>query len=313
VFFVFFMIAYVLRKEGVDKEGSKQLGIMTLGAIVGSVIIYLPNIIRGDFWQSLYFLAYRLGITKETLASISPLASAAIILVVATVIIGILYVIARYGPKFMEKMNSMDEAYRNKRCAVTIGKITLAVMVIVGIFLVYTIVAKSNTMENIGSKIVMLISIFSVFLEIYLAYRLLMLKDINDHTKVVTIMFLSALAVILWTPAASYVIVIIPFICIYAAMVDNKFVKPCLVFMGLMALTEITAFLSSPTSLMLAITGNIDPLIPMYRYLTGDWILGFSTSNAITLVFLIPAFLALLYLSFKWYYARYKEGTLWTS
>ena len=305
VFMIFFLVAYVLRKEGLDAKGVICVLKAIAGAVLALILIYLPNIIRGDFWQSLYFLAYRLGITRETLASIGPLTTAAIVIAFAAVIGAIAYITARYGQRFMDYMKSMDERERNLKVAKLFAKIAAAVIIILAIIMLIRVFIKPPTLESGGSELVLLVCVFSIFLELYLAFRLLMLKEM-DTEKVFTIMFLSGIAIIIWSCAASYTVVMIPFMCIYAGMIDRRFVRPYIVFSVLYAITEITAFMLSPTSLIIHVLGQgISVILPVYELLANPMLLGFSGASIITVAVGIPAFISMLYISFKWYYEYY--------
>ena len=307
IFMIFFLVAYVLRKEGVDKNGVRKVLEAIAGAVVMFVLIYLPNIIKGDFWQSLYFLAYRIGITRETLASISPLMTVAIIAVLVLIIGIIAFVISRYGPRFMEKMNSLDEGKRNKDAAKWIARVMAVVLVLVAI----VSIIKTDSLEGGAFKLVLLVCVFSLFLEIYLAFRLLMLKEMNDK-NVITLLYLSALAIIYWPCAISYTLIFIPFVCIFIAMVDEKYKKWFIIFAVLATFCEITAYLLSPTSLFVQLGIGIGSLVPLYDFMANPWILGMTGATILTAIFEIPAYITMLYLSFKFYWERKKEGRLWT-
>lgn len=307
LFMIFFMIAYVLRKEGVNDKGMRKLLEAIAGAVVAFVLIYLPNIIRGDFWQSFYFLAYRIGISRETLASISPTMSVLIVGLFLFLILLITFIVSKYGPKFTEKMNSLDEAKRNKDAAKWIAAVMAVVLIIVAI----VSIIKTDSLEGGAFKLVLLVCVFSLFLEIYLAFRLLMLKEMNDK-NVITLLYLSAMAIIYWPCAISYTLIFIPFVCIFIAMVDERYKKPFIIFAVLATLCEITAFLLSPTSLFVQLGIGIGPLLPLYDFMADPWILGLNGATVLTAIFEIPAYIAMLYLSFKFYWERKKEGRLWT-
>ena len=310
MFMVFFLVAYVLRKEGLDTKGV----ICVLKAIAGAagafVLIYLPNIIRGDFWQSLYFIAYRLGITRETLASIGVGTTVVLILMFVAIIGLIAFAVARYGERFREHMLSMDERERNLKVAKVLGKTALAVIILMGIVLLIRSITGPVTLESGGSEVVLLVCIFSIFLEIYLAFRLLMLDEMDDR-RVLTIMFLSGIGIIIWACAASYTVVMIPFMCIYAGMVDQRFLRPYIVFSILYGISEITAFMLSPTSMIIYILGmDISVILPVFRLLADPMLFGFSGAAVITIFFGVGSYLSLIYISYKWYreyYERWKS------
>lgn len=307
VFMIFFLVAYVLRKEGLDSNGVKCVLKSIGGAIGAFLLIYLPNILQGDFWQSMYFLTSRLGISREALSSIG-VGSTIIIVAALVIFIGLVaFMVARYGNRFMERMNGMDERERNIKAAKVF--IVAAVVVILGVGALMILKAFANVggPEFAGSELVLIVSIFSVFLEMYLAFRLLMLKEMTTE-KVFTIMFLSGIAIILWTSAASYTIVMLPFICIYAAMIDNRFVRPFIIFTVLYTLTEASCFLTSPTSMIIHLLDmDISVILPVYEMIANPMIFGISGALVLTVVVGWPGYLAMLYISYKWYRGYYER------
>ena len=76
-----------------------------------------------------------------------------------------------------------------------------------------------------------------------------------------------------------------------------------------MALTlqEITAFMTSPTSLILALTGNVDVMIPIYEFLALPVVWGIPGSYFLIFVAII-GYLSILNLSYKWYSEYYHGG-----
>ena len=307
VFMIFFLVAYVLRKEGVDSKGVKCVLAATGGAIGAFILIYLPNILRGDLWQSLYFLASRLAVSKETLSSIGAGATALIIAAVAALILLVAFVVVRYGKVFIERMNAMDERVRNLKAAKVFAvAAAVAILAVVAMFVAKALLNADGPAFG-GSELVLLVSVFSVFLEMYLAFRLLTLKEMTTE-KVFTIMFLSGIAIILWTSAASYTVVMLPFICIYAAMIDRRFVKPYILFTVLYTLTEASSFILSPTSMIVHLLDmDISVILPLYEMIANPVFLGISGAMVITVVLGWPGYLAMLYISYKWYHGYYER------
>ena len=306
LFFIFFLVTMVLKREGIGINGIRKLSIAIAGTIVGFVIIYLPNIINGDIWMSLYFIAYRIGLTKETLATIGPVESAVIITALLLFIFVFLFVIYRFGPLFIGKMEKMDEKERNYKVAKILLTISLVLIALLGIYILVDAIVNPKGLESVGLKGVILFCIFSVFLEIYLAFRMLMEKDLDDR-KIMTYLFLTALSVILWPCAPSYILVELPFVIIYCTIIDGKYIRPFIILSLMVTLQEITAFLASPTSLILQLTGNVDPIIPIYEFLTRPVLLG--VDGTILLGFTaITGWLSIIYLSYKWYSEYHRGG-----
>ncbi len=301
VFMIFFLVAYVLRKEGLDAKGVKCVLKSVGGAIGAFLLIYLPNILRGDFWQSVFFLTSRIGISRETMSSIGVGTTIVIIVAIAAFIGLVAFIIARYGNRFMERMNSMDERVRNRKAAKGFAIAAAIVILAVVALMVVKGLTTTEGPTYAGGELPMLVSLFSIFLEMYLAFRLLMLKDMTSE-KVFTIMFLSGIAIVLWTSPASYMIIMLPFICMYAAMIDNSFVKPYLIFTIFYTLTETASFILSPTSMIIHLLDmDISVILPLYDIIANPVFFGISGALVITVVMGWPGYLALLYISYKWY------------
>ena len=302
VFFIFFLIALVLKQEGIDRNGAKKLGMAVIGAITASVAIYLPNIARGDFWESLYFLAYRMGITRETLAGIGLMKTVIILSALTVIVVAVLWVISRYGQRIVESL-------KDKK--VTVAK-TLAV--IAGLMMaayafklaISVITGNTSSFESVGMAIVTIITIFSVFLELYLAYRLLII-DVPTDKQVITILMLSALAIILWPSAPSYILIMFPFVLIYACSVDGDYLLPTVLVSVFVALKEITAFVVSLTSISVftdlidvsVMIGGFEFLVYPVLIVPGSWLLD---GPAVVL-----SYLSVMYVSYKWY-SHYLRG-----
>ena len=306
LFFAFFLIALVLKKEGIDLNGVKKLAVAIAGIAVGTVLVYIPNIIRGDFWQSLYFIAYRLGLTREMLASIGPVGTIVILTSLIALIAIVLFAIYRFGPKFIEKMDSMDEAARNRKVAKILLVIALILIAGVGAVLLINTMKDPLGIVSVGTKGVALICIFSIFLEIYLGFRMIMEKEMTER-KTLVYLFLTALSVILWPCAPSYILVVLPFVVIYCVTVDTRYVKPYLILSIALTFQEITAFMTSPTSLILALIGNVDVMIPIYEFLALPVVWGIPGSYFLIFVAII-GYLSILNLSYKWYSEYYHGG-----
>ena len=306
LFFIFFLVAFVLKKEGLDMNGIRMLATAIVGSIVGLVVVYIPNIINGDFWLSLYFLAYRIGLTRETLASIGPTATVAIIAALILAIVIFLFVIYRFGPVLAEKLERMDKKERDRKVAKILLYTSLALIAIAGVVILVTTLKNPQGLESFGLKGVLLICIFSIFLEIYLGYRMLMSEDFDDK-KVITYLFLTALSVILWPCAPSYYLVVLPFVIIYCAIIDIRYIRPYLLISLALTLQEITAFMTSPTSLILMIVGNVNIMIPVYEFLALPVIMGITGSALLGFVAII-GYLSIINISYKWYSEYYRGG-----
>lgn len=304
IFFIFFLIALVLKQEGIDKNGAKKLGMAIAGAIVATVVIYIPNIARGDFWSSLYFLAYRMGISRETLAGIGTTQSIIIIGALAVVIIAFLFIISKFGERIVSSLKD-----KKKEVAKVLGIVAAAVIILYAIKLLLSVIRNDTSgIESAGMSVVTMITIFSVFLEIYLAYRLLIIDKPTDK-QILTILMLSALAIILWPCAPSYSLIVLPFVIIYACTVDERYIIPSILLSVFMAFKEITAFTTMLTSLSLY-TGLIDPaiIVGIFEFLVYPVIMGIPGSWFLDAPAAVLSYLSLIGISIIWYYEYYRRS-----
>ncbi len=303
LFFAFFLIACVLKKEGVNADGAKCLLKALAGFFVTAAIVYIPNIANGDFWSSFYFLAYRLGIDRGMLSSIGPIETAVVFTAIAVLIAAVLLIAAAYGERIMAYAHSIDPKVRDHKVAVFLAVIALLLIVAL---LVRTFLSADGLL-SLGFGGVAAVCIFSIFLEVYLGYRLLM-SERDDGTFRMTLLFLTATAVILWPCAPSYVLVMVPFIIIYAVTVDTGYVKPYIVMSVALTLMEITAYMTSPTSLIMALTGDVSVMVPVYEFLAYPVFMDITGTTVLTAVFGSIAYFSVIYIPFRWYRAYYREG-----
>ena len=130
----------------------------------------------------------------------------------------------------------------------TVGVIAYTIIVIAG--------SPSNraldTMSALGFKAVMLLSIYTILLEIYLAQRLLF-SDRENGCCTYTILFLSSMVIFLWPPLPQYVVVAIPFMIVYAIVVSERMTRPFMIFSVSMTAYE-------------CVLGNVTALLPIAVY-----------------------------------------------
>lgn len=306
LFFAFLLIAFVLKKEGVNLNGARKLLKAVVGFFATAVIVYIPNIVNGDFWDSFYFLAYRIGIDRGTLNSITPMQTAMIIAVTLMIVILVLVIIAKYGERIMAYAHTVDPEVRNRKVATVL--LAVALLLIVASFVRTILSSEELSFTSLGFGAVAAISIFSIFLELYLAYRLLMSENDGDAHRL-TFLFLTATAVILWPCAPSYVLVMVPFVICYAVISDTSFVKPYLVMSIAMTFMEITAYMTSPTSLIMALTGDVSVMVPVYEFLALPVLGGITGTMILTGITGTIAYLSMIYIPFRWY-REYRRGNV---
>ena len=245
-FLIFFLVAYVFRREGIDRRGLKHLLNAIAGSISATFVILLPTIIEGQFWESLYFLTSRVGLSTEFLYSISTPTVLTICIVTFTIltIIGLWIHRTKY-PSIKNHLRSMDPKVRDRNAVrLLIGLGILATVMVVTYSTISVIDSVGATfmgfVTNLGMKVVMLISVYTMIIEMYLAYRLLVAKEMDDRT-VFSILMLSSVVIFLWPPLPQYVVVIVPFLIIYLTVVDSRFKRPFYIFVIAMTLYELFA------------------------------------------------------------------------
>ncbi len=237
------------------------------------------------------------------LSSIGPIETAVVFTAIAVLIAAVLLIAAAYGERIMAYAHSIDPKVRDHKVAVFLAVIALLLIVAL---LVRTFLSADGLL-SLGFGGVAAVCIFSIFLEVYLGYRLLM-SERDDGTFRMTLLFLTATAVILWPCAPSYVLVMVPFIIIYAVTVDTGYVKPYIVMSVALTLMEITAYMTSPTSLIMALTGDVSVMVPVYEFLAYPVFMDITGTTVLTAVFGSIAYFSVIYIPFRWYRAYYREG-----
>ncbi|MGN1045196.1 MAG: glycosyltransferase 87 family protein [Candidatus Methanomethylophilaceae archaeon] len=307
VYLIFFMCAYVLREEGLDRKGLRALLRSVLGALIALIIIQIPAFINGQFWESLFFLTDRIGISTEVLNSVT---SPGMIpyLIVAIIVVGAVlwYIDRRTEGIYIKRIAEMDPA-RRERIVIRI-LLALAAVATLGI-IVYTVISVCNDssdktmdfLEAIGFKAIMLLSIYTILLEIYLAQRLLF-SDRDNTYCTYTVLFLSSMVIFLWPPLPQYVIVAVPFMILYAITVSERMVRPFMIFSVLMTLYE--CVLGNVTALFpLAVYTDLIPLEPVLAAV--DFLAGYVGDIPVIAFFVavsaVVAFLSLLNMLRRWY------------
>ena len=236
IFFMFFLIAWVLRREGLDRNGGIAVGKALIGAVAAFVVIEIPAVMDGMFWESLFFLTDRIGLSTETMKSIFTVKGTLIIVAVLAVIVLALYLFnRRFDGGFLQHVVDMDPVRRDgivKKSLLAI--LVLAVVGVVG-YSVLTVGGSTafDIFQSVGMKFVTLLSIVSLLIEMYLAYRLLFYGGTDDR-RVFKIALLSAMAIFLWPPAPQYIMVVLPFIAVYCTVCSDRMVKPFVAFTVLM-------------------------------------------------------------------------------
>ena len=307
LFFIFFLVAYVLRREGIDGRGLRYLLSAVAGSLAASVAVLLPAALNGQLWESLFFLTDRLGISSWTMdtSTVSRMILALILIVCAVCVVG--YVINRWkGAVIRDCLSSIDPKVRDRR--VKIALLCLGVVVTAAV-VTYTVLSFEGTddgvflhlMISLGMRGVMLLSIFTLIIEVYIAY-LLLVSDTMGHRTVFSLLAASSLVVFLWPPLPQYAVVIVPFLVLYIVSVNDGFGRPFMAFSLVLFIYE--ALLINASSLFsLSVYTNLIPFdIPLS---VTEWasgaVLGIPISALILGVLSIAEYLVMFNMVRFWY------------
>lgn len=313
IFFIFFLIAYVLKREGIDRHGAKHLSMAIFGALLTVFIVQLPAIVKGQFWESLYFLTNRVGLSTETMYALTTpkmllvMAAGACILVA----FGYWFYRSRY-PEVRERIVTMDPKVRDRKFVkglfIVGGIATLGVLA----YSVLSVVGMSGTfmdiMSAIGMRFVMLFSIYTLMIEVYIAYRVIVADELNERT-VFTALMLTSLMIFLWPALPQYLVVIVPFLALYVVLVDEALRKPFINFSIVIAIYEIIV-INASALFTLAIYTDLFPLeIPIAVMELASFVyMGIPLSVVILAIITIFEYLTLLGMFLVWY--RNKEAPI---
>lgn len=306
-YLIFFLVAYVLKREGIDTNGAKKVLLSVAGALVALFVVQIPAIMNGQFWESLFFLTDRVGISTAFLNSISNLKTLAILLVAFVIIASILYYLhRRMGGGMFDRIASMDPKVRDRKVVRALIALAIALTLFVIVFAVVSALSSDSesVMEiftEIGMKFVMVLSFYTILLEMYLAYRFLYAES-SDTRTVYTILFLSSVVIFLWPPLPQYVIVSVPFMIAYAVIVNDRLIKPFLLFAVLMTVYE--CVLGNVTALfpISVYTGLIplDVILPIVEFLSTN-VMGVPVVGFFVAIAGMASFISILGLLWAWY------------
>ena len=300
VFFVFILAAYVLRREGIGRQGAAGLVKAVAGVVIAFALMELPAAINGQLARSMFFIAERVCISEEFLESLlTPKALA--MAVAAIVLLAVaLMIIRRYTSfRLLESLAAMDREVRERRVRRVL--LALAVVAAVGV-LIYSIASVSlggETMDAftvVGMKLVTILSIISLLGEIYVAYRLLFCDDFHGES-VLKAFATSAVLIFLWPPAASYVIVVVPFLLMFTVVSERRMLLLSLTMVTFFALAELPSALTSLSSIAVywGFPGVETALIDVADFLVST-IMGFPVGGLIMAAPDALAYLLMLYL-----------------
>ena len=310
LFFVFLLVAIVFRNEGINMSAIKAVGKGLVSAVAVMLIIELPAIIRGQFWDTIDFMTQRVGVSANTLDSMGIWFFAGLFALILILGLVLLY-FCRIRPdiirtRFLDISQEEREA-KVRRIAIRVAAV---MTVLVLLYSVYSLmVTDSFTFVDLfnllGKRFVLLLSVYTLILEAYIAYRFLFSEG-EGTSPYLRAFMLSAIVIFLWPPSPQYLMVILPAIVLYAAVEDCRFIRPYLLMCTLMALYDIVLAGPSPIFSLAEYTSLIDisSLIPMVGFVTSYIFGGVPTIAAFMAVFGGAAYLSLLYILYISFIAR---------
>ena len=114
-FFIFFLVAWVLRREGMERNGYKCLIEAIVGALLAFIIIEIPAIRDGMLWESLFFLTNRMGLSTEIMKMIfTPTGTAVFVGALAALLLVMYLFNRRYEIGFLAHLGDMEPVRRDR-------------------------------------------------------------------------------------------------------------------------------------------------------------------------------------------------------
>ena len=302
LFFVFLLVAIVFRNEGINMAAIRSVGKALVSAVAVMLVIELPAIIKGQFWDTIDFMTQRVGVSANTLDSMGIwffVGLFALILILGLV----LHYFCRIRPDIIRSgFLEIPQEEREAKIRKVAIRVAAVMTVLVLLYSVYSlIVTDSFTFVDLfnllGKRFVLLLSVYTLILEAYIAYRFLF-SEREGTSPYLRAFMLSAIVIFLWPPSPQYLMVILPAIVLYAAVEDRRFIRPYLLMCTLMALYDIVLAGPSPIFSLAEYTSLIDisSLIPMVDFVTSYLFGGVPTIAAFMVVFGGAAYVSLLYI-----------------
>ena len=316
VFFIFLLVAMVFRNEGINAKALGKVGTAVLSAVVVLVIVEIPAIINGQFWDSLSFLTGRIGLSVEFMESVTGPLTWVLLAVLVAAVCAASYYLAVVRPDIVRsRFLDVPSEVRDRTVRRLMVRITLVMTALVLAYSVYSVMRSDmftfvDLFNTIGKRIVMLLSIYTLILEAYIAYRFLFTER-KGHDAYLFAFMLSSAVIFLWPPAPQYVVVIIPALALYAAVSDGTYVKPFFALGALVALYDIILAGPSPLFSLAAYTDllTVSSLVPSVEFVTSYIFGGIPTIGLFMAVFGVLAYLSVINILYVWYKHR-KEVTL---
>lgn len=310
VFFVFFLVAYVLKREGFDRNGAKHLLSAFVSSIVTLFAVQFPALLRGQFWESMFFLTDRIGLSTGLAKEIFSPKVIPFIIIAFVLVCAAIYLVRRMkGDAISAYVKGLDPKVRDRYFIRGLVGLAVVLTILVIVYTIISIIGENDStihdiMVALGMKAVMILSFYTILLEVYLAYRVLVADELTDGLVFKTLM-LSSIVIFLWPGLPQYLVVIVPFLVTYAVIVDDSFIKPFTRFSWVIALYELL-ILNGSIFFTLAVYTD---MVPIELPLTiTDWmvtpVLGMPLFGFLMGVFVVFEYLAILGMVLHWYRNR---------
>ena len=303
LFFIFLLLAIVVRNEGFNLTSIKNIAVAIVSAVVVMLIVELPAIVNGQFWDSVSFMTERIGLSASTLESLGIWLFIALG-VLTFIIAAAAHYFCRIRPDIIRsRFLDVPDEERDRRIIKVIKIIAGVMTALVLAYSAYSVIKAEGTFVDIfnvfAKRIVLLLSIYTLLLEAFIAYKFVFSRK-EGFMPYVYAFAMSAMVIFLWPPAPQYAIVIVPAL-VLLAVFDGRFVKPYIIMAVLMALYDIVLAGPSPIFSLAAYTGIMDvsSLVPMVEFVTSYLFGEVPMIAPFMVVFGGLSYISLLYLIYR--------------
>lgn len=199
VFLIFIVLAYIMAVYRDDiRTCAKQIVLSVSGALITTIVIYIPIIMEGTFWESFRFISDRSTSVEGFITS--HLFTIAVAIVAVMVILGLLIHVRRKN----------EVHYFNCRNLVLLG--VLFAVVILGV----TCVMKG--IDGMPSGFRVAFYAFSVIVGFVMGVALYRNREGDFDKRFISMCFLMMVVCMLYPPTPQYLVIIVPFMAIAIGM-----------------------------------------------------------------------------------------------
>ena len=290
LFMVPVMLAWIVRREGLDRNGAVSAVKYLVGLACGFILLVLPDALAGDFAETLSFITTRAG--TQVLRFITPVNALILAVLIVAAAAAAWIWCSRNGGRVSRIISEASAPGAERRAAKALAALWAVAAV--------AVLTLSFLMGKSASAFMMLAFLLSAAIELYLAYVLLFKGDLSSE-RLASVLVISSLAVFIWSPAPQYLIFMIPFLAVYASVCKNGLVRPMMMF-------------AVAYSVLTLAYGHVAYLIPMESiglisdsflesaaaFLSTE-IFGTTVYDIISTVADVAAEATLVYLAYRWY------------